>query len=194
MDDYQEFVCQQFRIGKHIGDAAERLIRFGANDGRVFVKPNLDDELRQLEQLGGNRRPFCRHSVRSRFYPVGNLLPQRGDIQIRRSFKAGKLVDPVRRCAARRGLRRGWGCDRADQQGNVPSGLLPRSHQRYPASAMALLQFMLTPRGPANRHSRALPLSPFWMSPQNLVTSRAHSLATAERAATRFWIASKARP
>src|SRR5258706_4263054 len=59
---------------------------------------------------------------------------------------------------------------------------------------MALLQFMLTPRGPANRHSRALPLSPFWTSPQNLVTSRAHSLATAERAATRFWIASKARP
>ena len=58
---------------------------------------------------------------------------------------------------------------------------------------MALLQFMLIPRGPANMHSSALPLSPFWTPPHNLATSRAHSLATAERAATRFRIASKAR-
>src|SRR4029453_10212339 len=134
----------------------------------------------------------------SRSYPVGSLLPQRGDIQIRRSFKAGKLVDPVRRRAGHRGLRRGWGCDGADQQGdqesNVAPGLVPQSHQRYPASAMALLQLMLTPRGPANRQSSALPLSPFGTSVQNLATSRAHSLVTAARAATRFWIASKARP
>src|SRR5947199_378382 len=63
-----------------------------------------------------------------------------------------------------------------------------------PNRADELLQLMLIPRGPANRHSTALPLSPFWTPAHNLVTSRAHSLATAERAATRFWIASKAGP
>jgi hypothetical protein len=94
------------------------LIGFGANDGGVLVKPNLDRELRQFEQLGRDRRPFCRHPVRSRLHPVGNLLPQRGDIQIGRGFKAGKLVDPVRRCAACRGLRCGWRGGGAGQQGD----------------------------------------------------------------------------
>ena len=58
---------------------------------------------------------------------------------------------------------------------------------------ISLLQFMLTPRGPANKQSTALPLSPFETPVQNLATSRSHNLVTAERAATRFWIASKAR-
>src|SRR5258708_32551691 len=98
------------------------------------------------------------------------------------------------RSAAGLGLRGGWKCRETDQrdheQTDVPS---PRSHQRYPASPRALLQLMLTPRGPANRQSSAAPRSPFWTAPQNLATSRSHSFVTAERADTRFWIASKAR-
>src|SRR5450759_2515417 len=196
MADDQEFVSQQRRMIKRICDAPERSIGIGPNDRSVSIKLNFGKKLRQLEQLRGDGRSFYRRGIGFRLGSLQSLLPQGSDIQIRRGFKASELTDPVFRRAARLALRQGRQRREADQpddeQANATSNDPLRNHQRYPASLMALLQLMLTPRGPANKQSTAWPL-PFWMPAQNLATSRWHNLATAERAATRFWIASKAR-
>src|ERR1700687_6068238 len=194
----QEFVSQQRRMVERISDAPQYPIRLVPNDGRDFNQFNFGHKLRQRRQLSADGRPLYRRCIGLRLNAFQGLLSQGSDIQIRRGFKPGKLVDPFFRCAGRLSLRRSRKRREADQRDHEQTDVVPtfppRSHPRYPASPMALWQFMLTPRGPANRQSSALAVSPFWTPAQNLVTSRSHNLVTAARAATRFWIASKARP
>ena len=58
MTDNQESIGRQCGIVESIGDAAERLIGFRPDDRRVGIELNIDVEMRQLEQLRGDRRPF----------------------------------------------------------------------------------------------------------------------------------------
>src|ERR1700730_7177541 len=198
MADDQELVSEQRRMIERIRDASERSVGFRPNHGSVFVEFYFGGELRQLEQVRRDRRPLERRGVGLRLCldSIHRLLPQRGEVLIRRGVKTAKLADPVFRRAVRLGLRPAWQRHETDQRDGQKAGTplrFPRRpHQRYPASLTALLQLMLTPRGPANRQSMALPRSPFCTPGQNLATSRSHNLVTADRAATRFWMASKA--
>src|SRR5450631_2179095 len=188
MADNQEFVREQRRIIKRIGDAPERSIGLGPNHRRVLIELNLDGKPWQLEQLRSDGRPLQRHAIGLGLNSLQHLLPQGRELQIGRGIKADKLTDPVFRRGTRLGPSRGQRCHGAnqqdDEQTNAMPAFLPQSHQRYPASPMAWLHRALTPRVAVKMHSRAWPPS-LGMPP--------HILATAERAATRFWIASKAR-
>ena len=171
----------------------------GPNHGSVFVELKLGGELRQLEQVRRDQRPLERRRIRlgPRLDPIRRLLPQGGQIQIRLGIKAGKLVGPFVRRTGRRALRQRRERREGDQRGRQPADAAaifpPPLHQRYPASVRALLQLMVMPRGPASTHARAWARSPLTLA-QYLLTSRSHSLVTAARAATRFWMASKAWP
>ena len=79
----------------------------------------------------------------------------------------------------------------AGHQAHVATSWFGRPHQRYPASPMACMQRALTPPVVV-RHGIDLLVS--LVEPaHNLTISRAHALATAPRAATRFAIPSKTR-
>src|SRR5260370_16477229 len=108
MADNQEFVCQQRWMIERIGDAPQHPIRLGPNDRSVFIKLNIGNNLRQLEQLAGNRRSLDRRCIGLRLNPFQGLLTQGSDIEIRRRFKPGKLVYPFFRCPAFLGLAAAW--------------------------------------------------------------------------------------
>src|ERR1700686_1331512 len=198
MADDQEFVCPQRGMAERIGDSPERPVGFRPNHRAVLVELDIGGGLREVEQFRRDRRPFERGGVGlgPGLDAVRCRLLQGGDIDIRRGVGAGEPDSPFFRRAGRLGLRECRNRHRAGQydreQSDAAPADAPETHQRYPASVRALLQLMVIPRGPAKTQSSALARSALTLA-QYLLTSRSHNLVTETRAATRFWMASKAR-
>ena len=163
----------------------------GPDDGGVRIEQHVDADLRQLEQFGNERRPVRWRRRRLRFGALERLLAQRGDIEFRRGFQPGELIDQVFR--RRRRLRKRGTCGRREhdqqrgQQACVPQRV-GGVHQRYPASAMVLVHWMLTPRLADARHCS---ISAVCAPPHSFAASRSQTLKTPARAAARCWTALK---
>src|SRR3954447_5467230 len=91
----QEFVTDQSGVAQRIGNTPDRAIGIGPNDRGVFIKLDIDDEPRQVEQRGRDRRPLRWYRIGLRLYSGGSLLTQCGSVNIRRGLRSGKLVDPA---------------------------------------------------------------------------------------------------
>ena len=192
--DDQIAVGPQFRIGQRVGDAADRLVGGRPDQGGVLVEHDVETDLRQFRQLRRDRRPLLRLGIRPRLDPFGCLLAQGSQVDIR--FGVGcKLLDDV--CGRSRRLRAGrrrWPGQHgqgAEQQADVSHPPLHRTHQRYPAAVIALLQFGVAFLVDSSRHCRPLTGSAR-TSPQSLFNSQLQSFTSEVRAVMRCWMAPRA--
>src|SRR5262249_8497389 len=124
-----------------------------------------------------------------RLRPLHCLLLQRRQVDLGCGLEMIELADdvvPRRRC-----LRAGGTCRKRQGETDRDKGEPGSAHQRYPASSTAFRQLLLMPLGVEIRQGTDLLVS-LVEPPHTLTISRWQAFATVTRAATRFWMASKA--
>src|SRR6267154_733720 len=194
MADDQEAVRQQRRMHERIGDPSKRLVGLRPDDRRVGIELDVDVETGQALEFGHDRRALVRRRLSSRpdFRSLLGFLAEAREIQFRSGVEPAELADDVVACRRRLAVRGRDGRAQDEdsrQQRDVAQADFRSLPHRYPASPMAWMHRALTPCAVVRQ---GIDLLVSLVEPAQVLTiSRAHALATAVRAATRFWIASK---